>query len=179
MKRLTQEEISDIEKALPSGQRVIPLTRRMYSIVDSVNYEHLNRFKWYADKAGNYFYATRNCYKNKDKVQKIKLHRVVSGVDDPKAFVDHIDHNTLNNTLSNLRKCSQKENFRNMAPRKGRHCKYKGISFDKKKNLYRAVVTHNYKHYRLGRFKCEIEAAKAYDKKAKELFGEFANPNFK
>jgi hypothetical protein len=34
------------------------------------------------------------------------------------------------------------------------------------------------KFYNLGRFDDEVDAAKAYDVKALELFGEFANCNF-
>ncbi|KKM22422.1 hypothetical protein LCGC14_1625440, partial [marine sediment metagenome] len=43
---------------------------------------------------------------------------------------------------------------------------------------FQAKITRNAKNYFLGRFDNEIEAAKAYDAKARELFGEFALLNF-
>lgn len=41
-----------------------------------------------------------------------------------------------------------------------------------------ACIRYNNKTYNLGRYKTEIEAGKVYDKKAKELFGQFAKLNF-
>ena len=46
------------------------------------------------------------------------------------------------------------------------------------RDAFVSQIVINYKHIYLGIYKSEIEAAKAYDRKAKELFGEFARPNF-
>jgi len=72
------------------------------------------------------------------------------------------------------------ENCRNRRPskRKNKLSKYKGVSFDKKRKIYRALICRNKRQYFLGNFKNEIDAAKAYDRKARELFGSFAYLNF-
>ena len=51
--------------------------------------------------------------------------------------------------------------------------KYKGVSITKS-NTYQVHINRKY----IGVFKTQEEAAKAYDKKAKELFGEKAKLNF-
>jgi hypothetical protein len=57
---------------------------------------------------------------------------------------------------------------------------YAGVSREKNsnKNPWRAYITFKGKHIRLGGFKTEEEAALAYDKKARELFGSVAKLNF-
>ena len=107
------------------------------------------------------------------------MHRLITNA--PKGLmVDHINHNGLDNRRKNLRLCTVSQNNRNRRPitRPNKGSKYKGVTFDKKRNLFKAEIQHNKKKYFLGRFKSQIKAAQAYDKKARELFGEFAYLNF-
>ena len=92
--------------------------------------------------------------------------------------VDHKDRNSLNNHLSNLRWCTQKENQHNRSKRKNTSSVYKGVSFDKKANKWRAQIKHNDTVINLGCFTDEFEAAHVYDRKANEFFGVFAKLNF-
>lgn len=89
--------------------------------------------------------------------------------------VDHINHDTLDNRRCNLRVCTNQQNSMNQRPQAGKSSKYKGVS---KTIKYQASISYNGKSIHLGVFDDEIEAAKAYDVKAKELFGEFAYLNF-
>jgi hypothetical protein len=96
-----------------------------------------------------------------------------------------IDHKqSKNNNSFNLRKADYTTNSFNRKTSKTskRTSIYKGVSFyQKKKGLnkkWRAVITAHKQTYNLGYFQTEIEAAQAYDKKAKELHGEFAKLNF-
>lgn len=43
---------------------------------------------------------------------------------------------------------------------------------------WEARITNDHKPIYLGQFPTDLEAAFAYDQKARELFGEFACPNF-
>ncbi len=144
-------------------------------LIDDADFEFLNDFKWSLkiDK-DNRCYAHR-----KDKGKEIKLHRFILNC--PTNYcVDHIDGNGLNNQRDNLRICTYGQNSRNSFKYNFglTSSKYKGVTWDKQKLKWRAQISFEGKHTTLGRYKIEIEAAKAYDKKAKELFGEFARLNF-
>ena len=92
--------------------------------------------------------------------------------------VDHKDRNSLNNHLSNLRFCTRKENQQNRSKNKNGTSMYKGVSFHKPLNKWVARIKHNDHQIHLGYFTDEAEAARAYDRKASELFGVFAKLNF-
>ena len=68
--------------------------------------------------------------------------------------------------------------MRNQGPTKNSSSKYKGVSWNKANKRFLATISCDGKTYHLGTFKDEIEAAKAYDKKAKQLFEEFAYLHF-
>jgi group I intron endonuclease len=55
---------------------------------------------------------------------------------------------------------------------------YVGVSFFSRNKKWKAGITYKKTAYHLGFFDNEIDAAKAYDKKAKELFGNNAKTNF-
>jgi hypothetical protein len=99
---------------------------------------------------------------------------------DPPAdlVVDHIDHNGLNNCKANLRLCSIAQNNRNVISANRGISKYKGVSWNKILKKWSAAVQLNKKRFYAGHFTDEIDAAKAYDKKASQLHGEFACLNF-
>ena len=91
--------------------------------------------------------------------------------------VDHIDHDGLNNCKSNLRIATLSENRRNSRKAKDTSSKYKGVSWHKNNKKWEVKIGFNYKKIHIGYFNNIKEAAEAYNKKAKELFGEFAYLN--
>lgn len=94
--------------------------------------------------------------------------------------IDHDDGNPSNNRIANLRIATFGQNMHNR--RKGTTktaSKYKGVhSSGKKQNPWRASIKHEDTFISIGNFATEEDAARAYDKRALELFGEFACLNF-
>ena len=155
----------------------IQLTRGMVAMVDDEDFEYLNEFKWCAAKMDSSIYAIRPTIKN-GKKSTISMHRcIISEIDN--VFIDHINGNGLNNQRSNLRRCNDQQNQRNRRPNKGTSSDFKGVRVIKSKTKkYTSRIKVSGITIHIGNFYSEIEAAKAYDIKAKELFGEFAWLNF-
>ena len=92
--------------------------------------------------------------------------------------VDHINHNKLDNCVSNLRWVSNQQNAMNKTKTSSNTTsKYKGVSFDRKRNKWAAAIKINNKKKFLGYFVDEKDAARAYNDKAIELFHEYASVN--
>lgn len=94
----------------------------------------------------------------------------------PTVYVDHIDGNGTNNRLANLRPATYKQNVGNRHKmRRKVSSRYKGVC--KVKNRWRAYIYHDYKMINLGYHSTQVEAARAYNTKAKEIWGEYAKLN--
>ena len=159
-----------------SNMKEIQLTQGFAALVDDEDFERVNALKWYASKFGNNVYALRET-KESGKRTSMLMHRFILNCK-IKIDVDHIDGNSLNNSKSNLRLCTHAENLMNQKPQKGKTSIYKGVTFNKNAKKFLCQIMKSNKHIYLGLFVDEVEAAKAYDKKAKELFGKFAWINF-
>ena len=93
---------------------------------------------------------------------------------DYQLVIDHKDRNKLNNQISNLRYVSLSQNQMNSGKRLNTSSKFKGVHWDKSKKTWRAYIGVNKTKLYLGCYENEVEAARVYNTKAVELFGEYA-----
>jgi len=159
----------------------ISLTKGFNANVDDQDFKLLSKFRWQVFETMWANYAQRFEYKGSRK-KKIFMHREILGLEhNDGKFVDHINKDGLNNCRSNLRLCTLSQNSANRGKQKnGKASMFKGVfSSGLRKKQWYSKVNHQGKTYNLGYFLTEQEAALAYDKKAEELFGEFAFLNFK
>lgn len=170
-------EMTKINCSLSCLTREIPLTKGKVAVVDAADYEFLSQWKWFFL---NDTYAARTQYigmeKGKPKRITIKMHQVLMDAADGYE-VDHINSNGIDNRRANLRVCTHKQNRWNSSSQKGSSSKYKGVSYQKATNYYKAyIIVHGvYKH--LGCYLEEDDAARAYNRAAKAEHGEYAKFN--
>jgi len=153
------------------GQKVerIVLGNGLFALIDAADYPEISKYRWYATRRGRNTYAT--CRKNG---RAIYMHRMIMR---PRRghIVDHKDGNGLNNCRDNLRACTRRQNQANRRSNRG-VSRFVGVYWSKGKWV--AAIRWRGKYYYVGSFDDEVEAAKARDRKAYELHGEFAYLNF-
>jgi hypothetical protein len=104
----------------------------------------------------------------------ILMHRLIMGLGKGDSFVDHEDGDGLNNRRYNLRLATHAQNMRNRNKTTGAS-KFKGVRWCQ--NKWRAAITADGNRHYLGAYHREVNAAKAYDRAAVKLHGEFAKTN--
>ena len=90
-------------------------------------------------------------------------------------YTDHIDGNSLNNSKSNLRICTNRENAYNRGKQSNNTSGYKGVYKTGKTWVARIVV--NSKILVLARSTNKLKLAKIYNEAALKYHGEFAYQN--
>lgn len=149
-------------------------TTNGYTIkVDDCDYSILIKYNWYGLKKGNKIYADTIV-----KQKHIKMHRFLLNINNKKVHVDHIDGDGLNNTKINLRLCSNSQNQMNRGKQRNNTSGYKGVYFCKLNKRWKSQITKEGKTYSCGYHDTKEEAARAYDTKARELFGDYCKTNF-
>ena len=155
----------------------IKLTQGKIAIVDDSDFELINQYKWQFKpvlKSG-YAHRTQRVKGTKLKLH-IKMHRLI--IDAKKEqIVDHINGNSLDNRRNNLRIGTLKQNAQNSKTPNTNKSGYKGVSWHKGASKWRVTIKSNQKQIHLGFYLDPKEAAIAYNKAAKEYFGDFARIN--
>jgi len=158
--------------------RTIPLTKGLFAIVDPDDYHRLVNFNWHANKSAHTHYAVRYLSSGKGKNKIEYMHHLI--IDIPEGlFCDHINHNGLDNRKANLRPATLAQNIRHRRKFKSpSRSKYKGLTWRKKEKTWHVRIYTNGKRIFIGSFKDEFAAAHAYDRAAKQFYGDFATLNF-
>lgn len=147
---------------------------------NSMAYIFVNDIKIYVDELLWHKFASMKWAINPDGYTinwKLGLiHRIVTNAKKDE-LVDHINKDKNDNRLENLRIVKAGENNHNKLKQTNKSSKYIGVSLNKRYNKWQSEIKHQNKRYHLGSFSDERQAAEAYNKKAIELYGDFANLN--
>ena len=94
----------------------------------------------------------------------------------PNLLIDHIDHDTLNNRISNLRLSTHAENSQHRREARGK-VGFKGVYWMPSKGKFAAQIKAANKWHWLGLHATAEAAARAYDCAARDMHGPFAETN--
>jgi len=139
---------------------LIPLTRGYHTLVDDVWYPWLSQIKWQASIKNRKVYAVR---RDRKFGKLLYLHRLVA---DPALgqIVDHINNDTLDNRLTNLRSGSVAENVFNRS-HSNSVSGYCGVTWCSRTARWRAKPTIRGTKIHIGRYdtpELAYEAIMAY-----------------
>lgn len=92
----------------------------------------------------------------------------------PALSVDHLDTDSCNNRISNLREATDTQNKANCGPRANNRSGFKGVTWHRQTGKWFARIAANGEHHYLGLFETAEEAHAAYEAAARVHFGHFA-----
>lgn len=90
-------------------------------------------------------------------------------------YIDHKDGDGTNNRWENLRLATHAENLWNSRRSKNNKSGTKGVYWDPRKQKWKTQICRMRVRYDLGHYDTVEEAGRAYERAARELFGEYAN----
>jgi hypothetical protein len=155
-------------EGLAEGQRRIPLTQGRFAIVDCERFSEISKHRWHFTKNG---YAARNSMISGKRVC-IYMHRFIANTPDG-LETDHINGDTLDNRVSNLRVCRHSENCKNLKLSRANKTGFKGVDRHSQNGNWRAQIMVNGELIHLGCFESPSLAGEAYLNAARKLFGQF------
>jgi hypothetical protein len=156
----------------------IALTQGQVALVD-LSDAHLATVKWRAstNPTSQTFYAVRTSPRpNRTMIcmHRVILEQMLGRPLKRTEQVDHINGAGLDNRRGNLRLASHAENMRNRGAKRNNTSGYKGVSFHRQRQKWRAQIMIDGRETHLGYFLTPEEAHAAYCEAAERYHGKFA-----
>lgn len=146
-----------------------------WAIASVEDYDLLSGKKFYSYKRrdGKYY---ASCTVGE---RPVTMHEMIMGAKAKEGYViDHINSNGLDNRRENLRFATLSQNSQNRSKQKGKYSSdYTGVTYRPIDRNYAATIKHKGRYIHIGKFKTELEAAKAYDVYAIHYFGIHSKTN--
>lgn len=146
----------------------------LWAVIDDADFELVSQHRWFPQVKSHGTYAVANVRKADGRRTQIYMHTLVTGW----SYVDHMDHDGLNNQRANLRVSNDWLNQANRRAQSGGTSQYKGVNFNRAAGRWYVRIKFGERQTWVGSFLDEVEAARAYDRAAREAFGEHACVSF-
>lgn len=178
-KKLKKDQILDLPIFEIDGIAIIKASENgrecLFVKVDHDMWHNLMQYKWYKSTGDNTYIAGRV------KGEQLSLSSYITGLygemkPAQNMKIDHVNHNPLDNKRCNLRLVSDSTNSHNKAKMEGTSTTFLGVSV-KRPGKFQANIKFKGDNFYLGLYSSEMEAAWAYDEKAREFHGDYANTN--
>jgi|11_taG_2_1085331.scaffolds.fasta_scaffold41009_1 hypothetical protein len=167
MNKITRKRAKNKEIIIHKEYADIELSNWYFSKIDIEDIDTISKYSW--SISTSLYARNRTLW---------MMHRFIMNCPNW-MYIDHINNDKLDNRKSNLRVCTHQENDMNRRSRISSTSKYKWVYFYRAYKKWSVNITYKWKRIHIGYFKNEDEAGMAYDKKAKELFWEYAYLNIK
>lgn len=132
-------------------------------LIDEIDFERFKDYSFYLWSTPRHYGIYVNCYSPWDRNRPQRLHRLIMSAE-KNQIVDHINGNPLDNRKENLRLVTSTINNQNARKRKdGLTSRFKGVSWCKMSNKWKAQIQVNGKKMGLGSYAIEELAAAAYN----------------
>lgn len=138
------------------------MSKREPFYFDLEDYDLISKYYWSSN--GNYLYT--NFANN----QIVAMHRLLC---ESKYEVDHINHNTFDNRKENLRSVTKSQNNMNRNVQSNNTSGFRGVIYDKSRNMWKSEIKINGKLIYLGRYKEKSDAIKVRIEAEKKYFGDY------
>jgi hypothetical protein len=146
----------------------VPLGQGKVAVIDDEDWPLVRRYRWWAKERHGRTYAYARIENRFS-----QLHRFLLGAADGQE-IDHRNGDGLDCRKENLRFATRSQNCANrVIPEGGR-----GVTWHAQRQKFMARIKQDGRSRFLGPFESREDALLAYDKAARETFGEFARVNF-
>jgi hypothetical protein len=143
------------------------------AVIDDEDFDLVSQFKWHVTFTKSSGPYAASCSKINGAWKTFSMHKLIT--DWP--LTDHEDGDGLNNQRSNLRPATNGQNGANMKVKAAKSSQYKGVSWRRDRNKWQAAIKIDRRQRNLGFFTDELEAARAYDRAARDAWGPYARVN--